>query len=259
VHYEIHGQEDDNAPTIILSSGLGGIGAYWRPQIDALSSSMRVVTYDHRGSGQTGGILADGYGIANMADDVLEIVERLRLDRVHFMGHALGGLVGLELALRQPEMIKTLVLVNAWSKVDPHTERCFDVRLALLENSGAQAFLKAQPLFLYPAAWMSENADRLAAEEAHGVAHFQGEANLLKRISALRGFDVDDRLAEICAPVLVTATRDDLLVPYTRSLRLAEGLPYSALALTDFGGHAVNITAPDTFNEHVLAFLEQNK
>jgi aminoacrylate hydrolase len=257
VHYEIHGRRAENAPTIILSSGLGGASSYWLPQIPALAASMRVVTYDHRGTGVTGGVLPDGYRIADMADDVLEIAADLKLDRFHFMGHALGGLVGLELTARRPELVASLVLVNAWSKVDPHTERCFDVRLTLLDKAGVQAFLKAQPLFLYPAIWMSEHPERLAIEEARGLVHFQGEANLRNRIAALRSFDAEPWLAKITAPVLVAATRDDILVPYTRSLRLAAVLPKVSLALSDFGGHAVNVTAPDAFNAQLLAFLER--
>jgi len=256
VHYEIHGRQANDAPTIILSSGLGGAGAYWQPQLAALAVDMRVITYDHRGTGRTGGTLETGTSVADMADDVLEIADRLNLQRFHFMGHALGGLVGLDLALRRPDLIASLVLVNAWSKVDPHTERCFDVRLTLLEKAGIQAFLKAQPLFLYPAVWMSESAERLAAEEAQGAASFQGAGNLLKRISALRAFDVDAHLHEVSIPALVVAARDDLLVPCTRSVRLADGLPKATLALTDFGAHAVNITAPDFFNTRVVAFLE---
>jgi len=53
----------------------------------------------------------------------------------------------------------------------------------------------------------------------------------------------------------VVATHDDLLVPYTRSIRLAEGLPHAELALTNFGAHAVNIVEPEEFNRTILRFL----
>ena len=256
MHFDLYGRQDADAPTIILSSGLGGSASYWAPQLAALSDDYRIVTYDHRGCGRTGGeVPADG-GIAAMADDVLEIAEQLGLTRFDFMGHALGGLIGLDLALRKPGMIGKLVLINAWSKADPHSGRCFDVRIELLEKSGVPAFVKAQPLFLYPAVWMSENAERLEAEERHAIDHFQGRSNILRRIAALRAFDVDNRLQDIKTETLVIATRDDLLVPYTRSIRLAEGLSNSQLQLVDFGAHAVNVTAPDAFNAAILRFLQ---
>ncbi|ACM28650.1 pyrimidine utilization protein D [Rhizobium rhizogenes] len=255
MHFEVHGLDRPDAKTIILSSGLGGSGSYWAPQIEALATDFRIVTYDHRGTGRTGGDVPDTGGISAMADDVLEIAARLQLDRFDFMGHALGGLIGLDIALRRPELIGKLILINAWSKADPHSGRCFDIRIELLERSGVEAFVKAQPLFLYPAVWMSENAERMAADERHGVAHFQGKANVLKRIAALRAFDIDDRLSEIRTPTLVVGTRDDLLVPYTRSVRLAEGLSAAELALSDFGAHAVNVVEPEEFNNKVLRFL----
>lgn len=255
MHFEVHGRTDPQAETIILSSGLGGSGAYWVPQIALLSEHFRVVTYDHRGTGRTGGEVPENGGIAAMADDVLEIAATLNLETFHFMGHALGGLIGLDLALRKPGLIGRLVLINAWSKADPHSGRCFDVRIELLEKSGVEAFVKAQPLFLYPAVWMSENAERLAKDDAHGVAHFQGRTNVLRRIAALRAFDVDDRLGEVGNPTLVLATKDDLLVPFTRSNRLADALPDAELCLMDFGAHAVNVTEPDLFNRRLLQFL----
>ena len=253
---ESHGRKDKDSPVLILSSGLGGSGTYWAPQLPALAPHFRVITYDHRGTGRTGGTVPEQGGIAAMADDVLEIADRLGVERFSLMGHALGGLIGLDLALRVPQRLEKLVLINAWSKADPHSGRCFDVRLELLEKSGVPMFVKAQPLFLYPAIWMAENPDRLAAEEAHAIAHFQGTDSIQRRIAALRVFDIDARLGEVTVPTLVVATRDDLLVPYSRSLRLAEGLGEVAhLLLTDFGGHAVNVVAPDPFNDAVLRFL----
>lgn len=255
MHFDIHGLTRPDARTIILSSGLGGSAGYWAPQIEALSRDFRVVTYDHRGTGRTGGEVPEAGGIAAMADDVLEIALELGLERFDFMGHALGGLIGLDIALRRPDLMGQLILVNAWSKADPHSGRCFDVRIELLERSGVEMFVKAQPLFLYPAVWMSENPERMDADERHGVAHFQGRTNILRRIAALRAFDVDDRLSEISAHTLVVATHDDLLVPYTRSIRLAEGLPHAELALTSFGAHAVNVVEPEDFNNTMLRFL----
>ncbi|UHS58962.1 pyrimidine utilization protein D [Agrobacterium vaccinii] len=259
IYFEVQGRDEADAQTILLSSGLGGSGSYWAPQMEMLQQHFRVVVYDHHGTGRTGGEVPQSGGIAAMADDVVEIAKTLNLETFHFMGHALGGLIGLDIALRKPGLIDRLVLVNAWSKADAHSGRCFDTRISLLENSGVEAFVKAQPLFLYPAQWMSDNAERLARDDAHGVSHFQGKDNVLRRIAALRAFDVDDRLADIENATLVIAAKDDLLVPYSRSLRLAEGLPNAQFVLFDEGAHAVNVTDATLFNTRLETFLLASK
>ena len=256
MHYEVHGQAHDNNGTVLLSSGLGGAGAFWQPQLGRLCERYRVVTYDQRGTGQSGGPLPDPYSVACMTDDVVEILDALRISRCHFVGHALGGLVGLDLALRRPARVGSLVLVNAWAEGNSHTMRCFDVRKDLL-RIGPEAYVRAQPLFLYPATWLSRNAPRLAREHEHAVAHFQGTETLLKRIAALLAFDVTDRLGKIGCPTLVAAARDDMLVPWTASETLAAGIPGARLSVVAEGGHGFTVTEADAFNAALCGFLAE--
>lgn len=257
MHYVIHGRCEETAPTILMSAGLGGLGSYWKPQIDALGAQYRVVVYDHRGTGKNWEELSAEYTIADMADDVLDVLDRAGVRRCHFVGHALGGLVGIDLALRAAGRLSSLVLVNAWAKVDAHTRRCFDARTALLKHGGPEAYLRAQPIFLYPAPWLSQHPERVAREQAEGVRHFQGSHNLHARLGALLAFDAEARLGEIQVPTLVAASRDDVLVPYTRSEDLARAIPASRLALAAEGGHAHSATGPDRFNADLTDFLRK--
>lgn len=256
MHYEVQGQARDDRGTVLLSSGLGGAGAFWQPQLDRLCERYRVVTYDQRGTGRSAGPLPDPYSIACMADDVAGILDALGIGRCHFVGHALGGLIGLALALRRPARVGSLVLVNAWAAGNPHTQRCFDVRRDLL-RIGPEAYVRAQPLFLYPAPWLARNAPRLAREHEHAVAHFQGSETLLKRIAALLAFDVADRLGEIRCPTLVAASRDDMLVPWTASETLAAGIPGARLSVVTEGGHGFTVTEADAFNAALCGFLAE--
>ncbi len=258
MHFEVLGPAEGGAGTVLLSSGLGGAGAFWQPQLAALIPRFRVVLYDQRGTGRSAQTLPEPYAIAHMAEDVAGIMDTLEVERCHVVGHALGGAIGLALALQRPERVRSLVLVNAWAKMDSQTRRCFAVRRELLLHAGPEAYVRAQPLFLYPAPWMSANAARLEAEHAHGVAHFQGTETLLKRIGALEAFDVAARLRQIACPVLVAAARDDLLVPWTASARLAEGLPDARLWVVPEGGHAFTVTDPAPFNAELVGFLGQH-
>jgi len=257
LHYEVHGPSDAPA-TVLLSSGLGGSAGFWQPQLGALiAAGHRVIAYDQRGTGRSPGALPAAYAIEDMAQDVLEILDATRTAQCHFAGHALGGLVGLQLALDAPSRVASLVLINAWSKPNPHSARCFDARLALLGAVGPRAYVEAQPIFLYPAAWCAAHTKRVADEVDHALLHFPGEANMRARIAALRAFDADARLADIAVPTLVAAAKDDVLVPWTCSQRLADGLPNATLNLMGHGGHAHSVTEADAFNSTLLAFLSR--
>ncbi len=258
IYHEVHGTGNSGA-TILMSSGLGGSANYWKPQVNVLlENGYKVIVYDHLGTGRSRPAKKPAsYSIASMATDVLEILDVTHTDRCHFVGHALGGLVGLQLALDAPSRISSLVLINAWSKMNSHTERCFQARLTLLEARGVTAYVEAQPIFLYPGSWAVENSEAIAEEVAHAIAHFPGEQTMRTRIQALMDFDVGENLQRINIPCLVSATIDDVLVPWTQSRKLAQGLPNSTVEYVPQGGHAYNITEANVFNQSLLNFLKQ--
>jgi aminoacrylate hydrolase len=260
LYYEVHGGQIHDGlaagrQTVILSAGLGGSGAFWAPQMEALLSRFQVVLYDHRGTGRSVRTLTEPHTVAAMGDDIAKVMDALGLDRAHVVGHAAGGNAGLAMALDHPDRIGKLVVVNGWSRPDPHIQRCFDTRLALLNDTGVEAYVHAQPLFLYPADWLSANHARLEAEEPHHVAGFPDPDVMRARIQALLDFDIDADLPRIACPVLVSASADDMLVPLSCSRRLAERLPNATLEIAPWGGHGFTVTAPEVFDRAVVSFL----
>lgn len=251
LYYEIHGAPD--APPLILSPGLGGSASYWAPNIPALSQNFRVIAYDHRGTGRSDRALPDVVTVDDLADDMLALMDALDLPRAHIIGHAAGGVAGLALALKAPDRLDKLVVVNGWTKADPHFLRCFAARLALLRRAGVEAFLRAQPIFLYPADWISAHTAELDAELPHQMAGFPGAATMEKRIAALAAFDISDRLDQLPPGILTLAARDDMLVPLSAShaFRAVPGIK----AVEMMGGHACNVTDPATFDALILDFL----
>ncbi len=254
--YAWHGPEDGEV--LILSAGLGGSANYWAPNLSALAERFRVLGYDHRGTGRSDRVLPDALTIEDMAGDVLALMEELGIARAHVLGHALGGLIGMAAALAAPERIGRLVVVNGWGRLEPHTARCFDVRLSLLRDSGPEAYLRAQPVFLYPANWLALNEEAIEMEAAAQLSHFPGAEIVEKRVAAVRGFNIQDRIGEIASPLLAVSAEDDILVPSIASSRLIDRLSSENLGtevIMQWGGHACNVTAAEDFNHFVPAWL----
>jgi len=254
LHVEQHGAID--APPLLLSPGLGGSGAYWAPQLDSFAKTRRVILYDHRGTARSDRALPDA-SVEAIADDMVAILDGLGIARADVIGHAAGGVAGLAMALKAPDRIGRLIVVNGWASPDPHFLRCFETRLALLRDSGVAAYVRAQPLFLYPAPWISTHLARLDDEAVHHVASFPGRETVERRIAALGAFDIADRLGDIHVPLLVISAEDDMLVPFPAGARLAAGVQGAAFAAMPRGGHGCNVTEPDGFNDLVLGFLNQ--
>lgn len=236
------------APVVVLSAGLGGGGGYWLAQRAALEEQYQLVSYDHNGTGENAGPLPADYSLATMAGELFSALLAAGIARFALVGHALGALIGLQLALDRPEAVSALALVNGWLSLSLHTRRCFQVRERLLHAGGAQAWVEAQPLFLYPAEWMAARLPRLEAEDALAISHFQGKENLLKRLQALKQADFSRRASAIACPTLIISAADDLLVPASCSRVLQTAIPGSQLVEMPWGGHACNVTDADTFN-----------
>lgn len=114
-----------DAPVVVLISGLGGSGSYWLPQLAVLDQEYQVVCYDQRGTGNNPDTLAEDYSIAQMAAELHQALVAAGIERYAVVGHALGALVGMQLALDYPASVTVLVSVNGWLRINAHTRRCF--------------------------------------------------------------------------------------------------------------------------------------
>lgn len=249
-HYEIHGR----GPALVLVSGLGGAGAYWAPQLAALSKTFAVVTYDQRGAGKSDHP-DEPYSISTLADDLQALIEALQLEKPVLIGHSTGGAIGQVLAAREPELLAGMVLYASWSKSDAHFNWCFRMRRALLEASSLEEYVHGSALFLYPPDHIRANAETLSPGLLASVANFPAREVVLRRIDAIMAHDASAQLSRIRIPTLVVCAQDDVLTPPYQSRLLAEAILDSELKVVARGGHSFSETETETFNRIVLDFL----
>ncbi|MFZ0022725.1 pyrimidine utilization protein D [Acinetobacter sp.] len=250
-----------DTPYVVLSSGLGGHASFWNPQIEALQQDFHVVTYDQEGCHSDSELLPTPYSIDHMARQILDLLISHNIREFHFIGHALGGQIGIQLATYQTDKafkLLSLTMLNAWGELDAHTQKCFQARTSLLLNSGAEAYVRAQALFLYSPNWISTHIDQLTDAENKQLLDFPQIQNVLARLKAVQAFKLEAEHQQVLkdVPIHLIANQDDFLVPYQRSQQLQQLLPQSQLSLFVTGAHASTVTETAHINQSLLQFLK---
>ncbi|WP_455379348.1 alpha/beta fold hydrolase, partial [Petrachloros mirabilis] len=119
IHYEEHGSSPE---TLVMAHGLLWSSLMFEKQIDAFKSYYRCVTFDFRGQGQSQ-VTRAGYDMDTLSDDCAAIIKTLGCDPCHFIGVSMGGIVGLRLALRHPETVKSLTLIGTNADAESPAKR----------------------------------------------------------------------------------------------------------------------------------------
>jgi len=251
IYYESHGAGEP----VLLVPGLGGVGAYWKPNLPAFAAGYRTIIHDHRGTGQSSASRIK-YSVDQMSDDLLRLMDHLKIERAHLVGHSTGGAIGQTIAARQPERLASLVLYATWTKADPFFRRVFEARRTLLTASGAAAYVRSTPVFLYPDWWINRNLALIEERENVTIPNFPAPEIVASRIDAIVDFDRTADLPRIKTRTLVLCARDDILTPPYFSQELAQRIPGAQLRILDKGGHCASETALEEFNKAVLDFLK---
>ena len=118
IAYRFDGPE--NGPILMMANSLMANGSMWDWNLPAFTDHFRVLRYDKRGHGQSS-VVPGPYSIAQLADDAIGLLDALKIEKVHFMGLSIGGMIGQQLGARYPERILSLLLCNTASEMPPRS------------------------------------------------------------------------------------------------------------------------------------------
>jgi 3-oxoadipate enol-lactonase len=243
MNHRFDGPED--APPIVLSGSLGSTLAMWGPQVPALAESHRVLRYDHPGHG--GSPVGEARTIEDLAAEVLELLDRLGLDRVSWCGVSLGGMVGMRLALDAPQRLDRLVLCCTSPHMPPR--EMWDERAAAVrkEGMGAIADATVERWFTPVFPDVRRYREMLQSIDPEGYA---------RCCEAIREWDARGELPRIEAPTLVLAGADDPSTPPSDHAEpIARGIPDARLGVVPNARHFANVERADAVNAAIVAHL----
>jgi 3-oxoadipate enol-lactonase len=250
LYYEIAGRGDP----VILIQGLGGDGASWSLQRDALASSFQVITFDNRGVGQSDKP-AGPYSTALMAEDTIALLDHLGIRQAFVMGASMGGMIAQEMGLRRPERVRGLNLICTYSEVDPFCARWFEVQRYLAEHTSKESRIRQSSLWLFHPLFFEQQSDQIAQTEQSLIENAQPLDAYLAQWEACMQHNTTERLGQLRMPVLICVGRDDLITHVAMSRRLQALIPQSRLVVLEGCGHGLLWEKPDEVNQYALEFF----
>lgn len=250
LHYECHG----SGPPLLLVTGLSGTAAFWAQHVEALAGRFTLILHDHRGTGRSAHSQI-AYSVDQMADDALQLIDHLELEKVHFAGHSTGGAIGQTLAIDHPDRLDRVVLSATWAGKDAYFDLFFTWRKHLLLEVGREDYLRSILFAAKPPAWYRDHPAELAAMTPEFIEERVPDLHCAaSRLDAIMAFDRRAQVAQITAPCLVICAQDDIVTPPYLSEELAGLIPGSELRLLSEGGHFYPQTRPDDFLDAVIGF-----
>lgn len=248
IAYRIDGAADK--PMLVLSNSIGTTMQMWDMEIPDFSKRFQVLRYDARGHGASS-VPPGAYSVDRLGRDVLELLDALQIEKAHFLGLSLGGIIGQWLGIHAPDRLDRLILSNTSSYLGPSEQ--WDARIASVQQ--AQDMSETAEMFLanwFPAHMFEKKSPVI--EEFRAMLLSMDRQGVAGSYAAVRDADLRRTIALISRPTLVIAGRDDTVTLASHSEFIAATVPGSKL-VTLQAVHLSNIERPAEFMSTVLEFL----
>ena len=247
VHYVLSGPAQGSV--LVLSHSVGADLGMWEPQRAALEARFRVLRYDTRGHGRTSPTPGP-CTLAQLGGDVPRLLDALGLDRVHFCGLSLGGLVGMWLAAHAPSRVGRLALCNTAPVIG--TAAGWNARIEAVRAQGMKAVASAIVERWFTAGFRARSPE--TAAWALRLLEGTSAEGYVAACAALRDADERADLSAITAPTLVVAGREDVATTPADGRRLADGIAGAEYVELE-AAHLSNMEAPARFTSELVRFL----
>lgn len=255
IYFDLAGPQ--NAPTVCFTHSLNADGGMWVEQlVPLLAAGYRVLRLDMRGHGGSAPVAGD-YTMDALAADVKGALDVLEIEKVHYIGLSIGGMIGQGFTLANPGRLLSLTLCDTQPSTPPGSAATWEERKATVRTKGLAAladgtmerwftdeFRKVNPV-----RWR-EIRDTISGTTPEGSAGC---------MAAIQNFDYEDRLPTITAPTLVICGDEDPGTPPERNKLIASKIPGGRYEGIAAARHLPNVERPDQFNRIMLSWLAANR
>ena len=254
--YEEHGSGPE---TIVFAHGLLWDGRMFEAQVAELGGRYRCITYDFRGQGRSE-VTADGYDMDTLTDDAAELIERLDCAPCHFVGLSMGGFIGMRLAARRPELIRSLVLMETSADAEPAENvpryRMLGRVVRVLGRLGMRLVMPRVMRIMFGRTFLEDPA-REAERQLWKTRGMENRpAGILRALDGvITRLPIYDELDRIARPTLVMVGDEDVATVPAKAERIRGAIPGARLVIIPGAGHTSSVEQPAFVNRVLKEFL----
>ncbi len=251
IHYVLEGP--DRAPVLMFSHSLASSTVMWEPQVKHFQHSFRLLRFDTRGHGKSEA--PEGpYTFQILADDVLALLDSLEIDKVHFVGLSMGGMIGQELALRHPDRLLSLTLSDTSARTPPEAIKVWEQRIEQVKREGLKPLLEGTM-----ERWFTEpfRKRRPAIYEAIEAQFLKTPvAGYIGCVQAIMRLDNLEKLTSIRTPTLILVGEEDPGTPVSVAEEIHKRIKGSRMAIIPNSRHLPNVEQAERWNRELETFLD---
>ena len=252
LNYELSGIQQ--APVVVLSHSLACSMVMWHPQLEMLESRFQVLRYDTRGHGDSEAPTGS-YTLEQLVDDATGLLDGLNIERVHWVGLSMGGMIGQGLALSHPGRLESLVLADTAAVIPDEAQPVWQERIDTARSEGMQAVTESTLERWFTPTYLKQNlaeVDQIRQQIlATPLSGYIGCSEAIRRLNYL------EKLTTIQIPTLIMVGADDPGTPVAASEAMHANIKSANLVVIPAAAHLSNIEQAAVFNSNLMAHLEQ--
>jgi 3-oxoadipate enol-lactonase len=245
--------DGDRGPWVMLSHGLATDMTMWDELAEALKDRYRVLRYDARGHGASAAPAGD-YTLEMLVADAVGILDAVGVERTHFVGLSMGGMVGLGMLINHPKRVTSAVIADSRHTTQPEFTEAWLARAAAVRKGGIEAIVGSTVSRWSSAGLAQRNPDVVARMDA--MIRRTSANGYCGCAAALARLNYGSRLGDIDAPTLVVCGSEDHGAPPENTRQMHAMIRGSRFLEIEQAGHISNIERPEVFNNAVGSFLD---
>jgi pimeloyl-ACP methyl ester carboxylesterase len=242
--------------TIVFSHGFIWSCRMFDKQVEALKDKYRIIAYDHRGQGKSS-LPKNGYDIDNITNDAIRLIEKLDLGPVHFVGLSMGGFVGMRIAIRRPDLIRSLILIETSAGAEPKENIPGYKRLNFVARwISLRLVVKPVMKVMFSKTFLNDTGRKDDYNYWKKQVLNNDRKGLSRTLNGVLYRDsVEDQLAKITCSVLILVGDEDVATTPEKSELMHSLIPDSQLVIIPQAGHTSTVEQPERVNQEIVSFL----